>query len=140
MRSGAKRPRRSTQHGQTLVIFALSFTVLLGLAGLAIDVGRVYDLYVRMQRAAEAGALAGVLYMPGYYDVIRPGDIDSAVSRASKEVVKDGFGTVLSATASACGPGAEVAICSVTGKSDDLRVTITETLDLVLLSGLESSR
>jgi hypothetical protein len=136
MRSGAKWSQRSRQRGQTLVIFALSFTVLLGLAGLAIDVGRVYDLYARMQRAAEAGALAGVLYMPGYYDVIRPGDVDSAVSRASKEIVKDGFGTALAPTASACSPGAEISICSVTGKSDDLRVTITETLDLVLLSGL----
>jgi hypothetical protein len=136
MRSGAKRPRRNTQRGQTLVIFALSFTVLLGLAGLAIDATRAYDLYARMQRAAEAGALAGVLYMPAYYNTIRPGDIDSAVSRASKEVVKDGFGAVLSPTASACSSTLEVSICAVTGKSDDILVSIHETLDLVLLSGL----
>jgi hypothetical protein len=99
MRRGRNRGRQRGQHGQTLVIFALSFTVLLGLAGLAIDVGRVYDLYARMQRAAEAGVLAGVLYMPAYYNVVRPSDVDSAVSRASKEIVKDGFGTVLALTA-----------------------------------------
>jgi hypothetical protein len=114
----------------------LSFTVLLGLAGLALDSARAYDLYARMQRAAEAGAIAGVLYMPAYYNSVRPGDTDSAVSRASKEVVKNGFGTVLAPTASACSSTAEVSICVVTGQSDDLAVTIRETLDLVLLSGL----
>jgi len=114
----------------------LSFTVLLGLAGLAIDSARAYDLYARMQRAAEAGALAGVLYMPAYYNSLRPGDTDSAISRASKEVVKNGFGTVLAPTASACSSAAEVSICAITGKSDDLAVTIRESLDLVLLSGL----
>ena len=110
--------------------------MLLGLAGLVVDVGRAYDLYASMQRAAEAGALAGVLYMPGYYNTVRPGDVDSAVSRASKEIVMNGFGTVLSPTASACIPGAVISICTVAGKSDDLQVTITQTLDLVLLSGL----
>jgi hypothetical protein len=130
------KSRRAGQRGQTLVIFALSFTVLLGLAGLAIDATRAYDLYARMQRAAEAGALAGVLYMPAYYNRIRPNDMDSAVSRASKEVVKNGFGTVYSPTASACSSTLEVSICPVIGKSDDLLVSIHETLDLVLLSGL----
>src|SRR5579883_3411125 len=76
------RFQRRLRTGQSLVIFALSFTVLLGLAGLTIDVARAYDLYARMQRAAEAGALAGVMYMPNYYNAVRPGDVDSAVSRA----------------------------------------------------------
>jgi hypothetical protein len=89
-----------------------------------------------MQRAAEAGALAGVLYMPSYYNIVRPGDVDSAVSRASKEIVMNGFGSVLSPTTLACVSGAAISICAVTGKSADLTVTITQTLDLVLLSGL----
>ena len=131
-----RRTGRRRQRGQTLVIFALSFTVLLGMAGLVIDVARAYDLYASMQRAAEAGALAGVLYMPAYYNTVRPGDVDSAVSRASKEVVMNGFGSVLAPTASACVPGAPVSICAVPGKSDDLVVTVTQTLDLVLLDGL----
>jgi hypothetical protein len=135
----AQRLWRQYQHarrGQTLIIFALSFTVLIGLAGLTVDVARAYDLYASMQRAAEAGALAGVLYMPSYYNTVRPNDVDSAVSRASKEVVMDGFGAVLSPTASACVPGAAVSICQVAGRSDDLKVTITQTMNLVLLSGL----
>jgi Flp pilus assembly protein TadG len=136
-----KRRRRSRlgrrlRRGQTLIIFALTFTVLLGLAGLAIDVARAYDLYARMQRAAEAGALAGVLYMPSYYATPRPGDVDSAVSRASKEVVMDGFGSVLANNFNDCNPGVPVEICPVTANTDELQVTVNQTFDLVLLSGL----
>ena len=47
-----RRIGQRRQRGQTLVIFALSFTVLLGMAGLVIDVARAYDLYASMQRAA----------------------------------------------------------------------------------------
>src|SRR5260221_13883589 len=88
---------RQRQRGQSLIIFALSLTVLLGLAGLAVDATRAYDLYARMQRAAEAGAMAGDLYMPANYNTPRTvSDPNSAISRASQEVVKNGFGTVLS--------------------------------------------
>jgi Flp pilus assembly protein TadG len=135
-RRQTRRQRQRRERGQTLVIFALSLTVLLGLAGLTIDVARAYDLFARMQRAAEAGALAGVLYIPTYYNTVRPGDIDSAISRASKEVVKNGFGSALAPTASACSAGLVVQICLVSSKPGDLRVTITETLQVVLLSGL----
>src|SRR5438105_4826442 len=69
----------------------LSFTVLLGMAGLTIDVARAYDLYARMQRAAEAGALAGVLYMPLNYTTNYK-DGNNAIKRALQETVKNGFG------------------------------------------------
>lgn len=134
---GVTRRRRS--RGQSLVIFALSFTALLGFAGLAVDALRAFDLYARMQRAAEAGALAAALYMPTYYNTVRPGDVDSAISRASKEVVKNGFGVVLAYNASACPnpvTAIEVAVCQVTGRTTDVRVTITERLDLALLGTL----
>ena len=136
-RAISKRPVR--HRGQTLVIFALSATVLIALAGLAIDSARAVDLYARMQRAAEAGALAGVLYVPSYYNTVRPGDTESAISRASEEVVKNGFGSVLATNASVCPVQVstiEVAVCQVTGKQDDLEVSITEHFDLVLLSAL----
>src|SRR5690349_4427769 len=74
---------RQRQRGQTLIIFALSLTMLLGLAGLAVDATRAYDLYARMERAADAGALAGVLYMPTNYNTPRTvSDPNSAISRA----------------------------------------------------------
>ena len=134
------RVSRRVQRGQTLIIFALSFTVLLSLAGLAIDVARAYDLYAKMQRAAEAGALAGVLYLPNYYSAARtPGDGLSAVSRATSEVVMDGFGTARAVGTTDCPTpvsSVEVAVCQVSSAPDDLEVFITEHLNLVLLSGL----
>ena len=136
--------RRRRHSGQSLIIFALSLTVLLGLAGLAVDATRAYDLYARMQRAAEAGAMAGDLYMPANYNTPRTvSDPNSAISRASQEVVKNGFGTVLSnnlpLTYFGCpnSPSTfEVAVCPVTGFPSDLRVTITEQLNVVLLGAL----
>lgn len=116
--------------------------MLLGMAGLVIDVGRAYDLYARMQRAAEAGALAGVLYMPLYYNAARtPGDGLSAVARATAEIYKDGFGTGTS-TVPAGNPcptpvtSTEIAVCQVATAPSDLEVTITEHLDVTLLGGL----
>ncbi|HZC79513.1 MAG TPA: pilus assembly protein TadG-related protein, partial [Ktedonobacterales bacterium] len=139
----AARGRRR-HSGQSLIIFALSLTVLLGLAGLAVDATRAYDLYARMQRAAEAGALAGDLYMPTNYNTPRTvTDPNSAISRAAQEVVKNGFGTLLPnnlpATYFSCpnSPASfEIAVCPVTGFPSNLRVTITERLNVVLLGAL----
>jgi|GEM_PF-1641102 len=135
-----RRYRQRLRRGQTLIIFALSFTVLLGLAGLAVDVARMYDLYARMQRAAEAGALAGVLYLPNYYSTaMSPGDGLDAVTRATMETVKNGFGTVIPVGQADCPTpvgSVEVAVCQVPGQTSDLQVTITERLSLVLLAGL----
>jgi hypothetical protein len=126
--------------GQTLIIFALSLTMLLSLAGLSVDVARIYDLYARMQRAAEAGAAAGVLYLPTYYSAARtPGDGLSAVNRATVETVKNGFGSAIAVGLSDCPSpptSVEVAVCQVSGRPNDLEVYITEQVELVLLSGL----
>ncbi len=59
-----RRKHARWRRGQTLIIFALSLTALLTQAGLTIDVARAYDVYARMQRAAEAGSEAGVLHLP----------------------------------------------------------------------------
>src|SRR5262249_51423281 len=91
-------------------------------------------------RAAGAGVLAGVLYMPDFCNTVRPGDTDSAVSRAMKEVIKNGFGTAISPTATGTCPAVissiEVAICQISGRVNDLAVAVTEQMDVVLLSGL----
>lgn len=141
-----ERSRRRLHKGQTLVIFVLSFTVLLGLAGLTIDVARAYDLYGRMQRAAEAGALAGVLYMPLNYTA-NYSDGNNAVKRALQETVKNGFGasvlaglpaTLTTSYFNCPNPSAsfEVAVCQSPTNASDLQVYVTQTLNLVLLNGL----
>ena len=53
------KARLHSDSGQTLIWFALSLVVLLGIAALAIDVGRLYGERRRMQNAADAAALAG---------------------------------------------------------------------------------
>lgn len=141
-----ERLRRHMHKGQTLIIFVLSFTVLIGLAGLTIDVARAYDLYGRMQRAAEAGALAGVLYMPLNYST-NYSDGNNAIKRALQETVKNGFGaavlaglpaTLTSSYFTCPNPPAsfDVAVCPSPTNSSDLQVYVTQTLNLVLLNGL----
>ena len=54
---------RATTHperGQTLLIFVLALTVLLGFTAMAIDVGLFYEDRRHMQNTADAAALAGV--------------------------------------------------------------------------------
>ena len=56
------RLRLSTSHGQsgqTLIMVAAMLPLLLGVTGLAVDVGLFYHHKRRMQTAADAGALGG---------------------------------------------------------------------------------
>jgi Flp pilus assembly protein TadG len=124
-----------------MVIFVLSVTVLIALAGLTLDVLRVYDVYAHEQRAAEAGALAGVLYMPAHYNTAAPAPADgnSAASRALIETAMNGFGTppagpVVATPCPSPVSLAPVAVCQVAGKPTQLQVVVSQPLDLVLLS------
>src|SRR2546428_8473462 len=69
--------------GQTLVIVALMLTSLFGFVGLVADIGWYELNMVRLQRAADAAALAGVVYLPG--------NVGSAVTAAQNEASKNGF-------------------------------------------------
>lgn len=51
--------------GQIVPLFALMLAVLMGMAGLAIDVAHARSVAEDAQRAADAAALAGVVYLPG---------------------------------------------------------------------------
>ena len=116
--------RRS--RGQSIIIFALTFTVLLGFAGLAVDVARGYDLYARMQRAADSAAAAGVLYLPNNYNApLADGVCNcSAITRAQQEAAKNGFDAT------------DVVVSTVPNKPTDLQVTINQTMNLALLTAL----
>ncbi len=47
------------EEGQALVLYSLSLAALLGMASLAVDVGKLYLVRASFQRAADAAALAG---------------------------------------------------------------------------------
>jgi Flp pilus assembly protein TadG len=61
MRSRRRRrtpPRRHAQQGVVVLMFALSLTLLMGFAGLALDGARLYVNKAELQNAADACALA----------------------------------------------------------------------------------
>ena len=56
--------RNSARRRGTVVVFtAVSFTVLIGFAALAIDVGYAYAVQAQLQRNADAAALAGAIVL-----------------------------------------------------------------------------
>src|SRR2546426_1557080 len=69
--------------GQTLAIVALMLTALFGFMGLVADIGWYELNMIRVQRAADAAALAGVVYLPG--------NAGGAVTAAQAEAAKNGF-------------------------------------------------
>src|ERR1700736_326248 len=67
MDSHGCRPSRSTRrrsHRQVMAIFALLALFLFAVTGLAVDAGLAYLTDNGAERAAAAGSLAGVPYMP----------------------------------------------------------------------------
>jgi Putative Flp pilus-assembly TadE/G-like len=74
---------RREQKGQTLVIVALMIVVLLGFTGLVTDIAWYEVNLMRIQRAADAAALAGVVYLPG--------NAAGAQTAAQQEASKNGY-------------------------------------------------
>ena len=74
---------RREERGQVLVIVALSLVMLLGFTGLVTDVAWYEVNLMRIQRAADAAALAGVVYLPT--------NVAGAQTAALNESSKNGF-------------------------------------------------
>lgn len=54
-----------SQDGFVLIVTAISMTLLLGLAGLAIDIGRMYVIRAELQSFTDAAALTAALQLNG---------------------------------------------------------------------------
>lgn len=78
----AERFRRD-ERGQSLVIVGLMLTVLLGFTGIVVDVAWYEVNLARIQRAADAAALAGVVYLPG--------NASGGIAAARAEATKNGY-------------------------------------------------
>jgi hypothetical protein len=78
-RCGASRHER----GQVIVIFAFILTVLLGMAAFVVDMAWIWSHQLQVQRAADAGALAGVVHLPA--------DESGAIDAAKAEALKNGY-------------------------------------------------
>src|SRR5262245_43171409 len=77
------RGRTSRERGQIIVIFAGAIIALFALCAVVVDVAWYWTVSQRMQRAADAAALAGVVWLPG--------DPTTAYSVARAEAKKNGY-------------------------------------------------
>ena len=82
--SGLNNDIRS-ESGQTLVLVALSMTVLMGFLGLAIDVGNVRSTEHRLQAVADAAALAGAIEVSYCNGTALCDEMKTAVKNAATE-------------------------------------------------------
>ena len=78
-----RRPERERTRGQMLVIFALAIFVAIGFVAFVVDISWYWAQSLRVQRAADAAALAGVVYLPG--------NVPLAVSTAKAAAAANGF-------------------------------------------------
>ena len=78
-----RKPRTNRERGQVLVIFSMAIFLFMGLCAIALDVSWYWLNGLRMQRAADAAALAGVVHLPA--------DPTTAVSVALDEAEKNGY-------------------------------------------------
>ncbi len=85
-RIGARpRHRSARQNGQILVIFAGAIITLIGIVAVVVDVSWYWANSLRVQRTADAAALAGAIYLPG--------NTTNAYSYARIEATKNGYTT-----------------------------------------------
>src|SRR5437667_10952596 len=93
-----RRNNLTDDRGQTLAIVALMLTALFGFVGLVADIGWYELNMVRVQRAADAAALAGVVYLPA--------NVSGAVTAAQNEAAKNGFANGANGVTVTAGPEA----------------------------------
>ena len=77
-----QRSRRlwSDERGAALPLIAGALALLLGLSAFAVDLGWLYLNRARLQRAADAAALAGVIHLPSNTEAV---DMDTASAAAA---------------------------------------------------------
>jgi len=107
--------RRGAAQGQIMILFALTLVVVIGAMALAVDLTRLRAEAENAQRAANAAALAGVVFMPNY--------IDTAQRRAIEEATKNGFENGKN--------GVSVSPQTVPGYPGQLQVTVSEPVSFI---------
>ncbi|MBV8690291.1 MAG: hypothetical protein JOY57_01425 [Actinobacteria bacterium] len=100
--------RRDDEGGYIIALSGLLMTVFLIFAALSVDVGGWYARADQIQRAADAAALAGVVWMP---------DFQKASQVANDTATKNGFTT---------GGNITVTPSQISGNSHEMKVTITD--------------
>jgi Flp pilus assembly protein TadG len=118
--------RRRNQRGQVIVLASLAIVVLIGFAGLVIDLGNIYTTRRRMQTAADAAAIAAA-------NTLQSSDSSDYSSAAQSVASLNGFTdsangvTVTVGSASSC-PNASGQQC--------VQVTVAQTVPTYFLKVL----
>ncbi len=121
--------RHRGQKGQTLILMAFLSIFMITLLGLVVDSVRLYILSAQAERAAEAAALAGALYMPTYFDSAHPSpDGHYAQERACAVLLQNG---ITNCPASAGQVGGQVS--TVATNQYEIQVTVTLQADVFFL-------
>ncbi|MEO3936007.1 pilus assembly protein TadG-related protein [Dermatophilaceae bacterium Soc4.6] len=104
-------PSRRRDSGVVAILTALLMTTFIGFCAIAVDVGHWYLVKLQTQKAADAAALAGVVYLPD--------NVAGAMTVATQYAQDNGFG--VSATTS-------VTTTRVPGDPGRLSVTVSTTV------------
>ena len=108
--------------GFALTWFAILLIVLIAMAGFGVDVWNWWYTSQKVQRAADAGALAGVTFLPANFR--RPAAGPNAVTTATAAIKQNGFVA-----------GAKTTVTVAPGsKSNQLDVTVAQTVDNIFTS------
>lgn len=76
---------RRRQRGQVLAIFAAAIVLFVGILAIVVDVSWYWSSSLRVQRAADAASLAGVVWLPG--------DVTRGVAAADAAAAQNGYPT-----------------------------------------------
>ncbi|HEY8743232.1 MAG TPA: pilus assembly protein TadG-related protein, partial [Chloroflexota bacterium] len=66
MHTRQQQQQTSGEHGQAIIMLAMTLAVMLGMLALSIDIGQGYTIKRQQQNAADAGALAGASIVSEY--------------------------------------------------------------------------
>lgn len=105
--------RAHDERGVTMVLIALVLVALMGMAGMAVDVGQLFIAKAQLTRAADAAALAGVQSLP---------DLSQATAVAQQYV--------------AINEPTATATVSQVGNQQQLQVTASKTVPVVFMKVL----
>src|SRR4051794_39324762 len=82
-REAWQRPKPLGQQGYAIIWMALTLIVLVGFSGFGVDTAKLWYSGQKMQKAADAAALAGVVFLPG--------DLAGGIAEAKKVATQNGF-------------------------------------------------
>jgi Flp pilus assembly protein TadG len=146
---GRSRLRRvlQGQKGQTAIIFVLSAVFLIGLLGLGVDGVNGFFTANSASRAAEAGVLAGVIFMPNDVNCnsANPsGSGNDAKDRVWAEAQRNGFwsgsrsggGDTCTAVTAPSGHETDTVVIALTSNPNQLSVTVSRTVPVFFLQVL----